>query len=78
MIELTKTQHDECCRIFFQKDIFDFDPVLLDERDDNGNILTVLKYDEETILIQSLTSKGVFTYNKIPNEEFLEGRWLKS
>lgn len=73
-MRLTSEQHEECLYNFYNNDVFD--QVLLDERDLDGTITTVVKYDEETILIQKIVD-GEFDYEKISNEDFIKaGRVL--
>lgn len=65
---LTSQQYKECMDVYNNKDPFEH--LLLDEREPNGRIITVLEYDEETIMIQTVVN-GEFDYIKIPLEEFI-------
>lgn len=44
---------------------------LLDEMTENGEVTTILKYDDESIILQQLTCKGVLKYKILPTREFL-------
>jgi len=68
MSRLTAEQFKESVYNYYHNDPFDH--VLLDDRDINGRITTVIRYDEDTILIQ-IIEKGVIDTKKLPNEEFL-------
>lgn len=71
MKDLTREQLKESVYNFYHNDPFDH--VLLDERDPDGNITTVLRYDEETIMVQKIDGNNAdsFSYKKYPNETFL-------
>lgn len=71
MGHLTQQQLKESIYNFYHNDPFDH--VLLDERDPEGNIITVLRYDEETIMVQEINGNipDSFSYKKYPNEIFL-------
>ena len=70
MQNLTQQQLRKSIYNYHHSDIFDH--VLLDDREENGRIVTVLKYDEETILIQVINNGEDITCNKYPNEVFLK------
>lgn len=65
---LTAQQYNECMQVYHNKDPFEH--LLLDERAPNGKITTVLEYDEETIMVQTVFDKE-FDYIKIPLQEFI-------
>lgn len=69
MFALTNDQFKKCCYNFRHNELFD--PVLLDDRDELSNIVTVVKYDDETILLQRVDKNG-WTYNKVSNKDFLK------
>lgn len=71
MKNLTRKQLKESVYNFYHNDPFDH--VLLDERDPDGNITTVLRYDEKTIMVQKIDGNNAdsFSYKKYPNETFL-------
>lgn len=71
MKDLTREQLKESIYNFYHNDPFDH--VLLDERDLDGNITTILRYDEETIMVQKVDGNNAdsFSYKKYPNETFL-------
>lgn len=68
---LTKRQHQEALYNYFNNDIFDH--VLLDDRAEDGTITTVVRYDEETILIQRIKPdiENELSYTKCSLDEFL-------
>ena len=49
------------------------DPVLLDERSPDGEITTILAYDEDSVMIQKIRDKEGFLYNILPLCEFCNG-----
>lgn len=65
---LTSRQYKECMDVYNNKDPFEH--LLLDERAPDGKITTVLEYDEETIMVQTVFNKE-FDYIKIPLQEFI-------
>lgn len=44
---------------------------LLDEMTETGEVTTILKYDEQNVILQQLTSKGVFKYKVLSNRDFM-------
>lgn len=68
---LTEKQHQEALYNYFNNDIFDH--VLLDDRAEDGTITTVVRYDEETILIQRIKPdiENELSYTKCSLDEFL-------
>lgn len=69
--ELTRQQHDEAVYNFYHNDCFDH--VLLDERMPDGTIVTVVRYDEETVIVwrREPEAHNEFPYKKYSNQEFL-------
>jgi len=45
---------------------------LLDEISEAGEVTTILKYDEQSVIFQQLTCKGVLKYKVLQNKEFLQ------
>lgn len=45
---------------------------LLDEMSPDGDVTTILKYDEQSVIFQQLTCKGVLKYKILQNQEFLQ------
>jgi len=68
MLQLTRAQYEESVDRFYHNSPFDH--LLLDERTPEGNIVTVLRYDEETILMQTIENGDLNIY-KISNADFL-------
>lgn len=44
---------------------------LLDEISESGEVTTILKYDEQNVIFQQLTCKGVLKYKILQNDEFM-------
>lgn len=68
---LTERQYQEALYNYFNNDIFDH--VLLDDRAEDGTVTTVVRYDEETILIQRIKPdiENELSYTKCSLDEFL-------
>lgn len=45
---------------------------LLDEISEAGEVTTILKYDEQSVILQQLTCKGVLKYKVLQNRDFLQ------
>lgn len=73
---ITREQFDMTVEAFEANEVFD--PVLLDERNPDGSITTVLLYDDESIMLQRISEEGDFTYNIIPDGEYWSGTRIKS
>ena len=71
MPNLTYQQLEESIYNYHHNDIFDH--ILLDEREPDGNIVTVVKYDEDTILVQIIDNMkdGQIYVKTYPNEQFM-------
>lgn len=73
---VTREQFDATVDAFENNEVFD--PVLLDERMPDGSIITVLLYDDESIMLQRISEEGDFTYNILPDAEYWSGGRIKS
>lgn len=72
MLRLTVTKDQFIQSVDAFKNNDPFDHVLVDERTPEGEIVTILVYDEESILIQKIFEKGL-EYNIVPIEEYFGG-----
>ena len=75
-LTVTKEQFDATIYAFENNELFD--PLLLDERAPDGSILTVTLYDDESILMQQIDTKGDLEYNIVPDAEYWSGARIKS
>lgn len=75
-LTVTKEQFDATVDAFEHNELFD--PLLLDERAPDGSILTVTLYDDESILLQQIDTKGDLQYNIVPGAEYWSGTRIKS
>ncbi len=75
-LTVTKEQFDSTVIAFENNELFD--PLLLDERAPDGSITTVTLYDDESVLLQKIDTKGVLQYNIVPDAEYWAGMRIDS
>lgn len=75
-LTVTKEQFDATVLAFENNELFD--PLLLDERAPDGSITTVTLYDEESIMLQKINTKGDLQYNIVPDAEYWSGERIES